>query len=113
MEVLETKNGVTKTAQKINLIDGHFKASEAADIIDDVLKVKINFHKLQRLSITEGYQDAACEYDSGRIDELLAEQIIAKNFFAQARLEGKKLKMTSTIHISVEDQVFIILVDWA
>ncbi len=103
MEVLETKNGVIKTVQEINLIDGKFSASEAADIIDDVLKVKINFHKLQRLSITEGNVEDACEYDSGRIDELLAEQIIAKNFFAQARLKGKKLKMSSTIHISVED----------
>lgn len=92
-----------KSDQKINLIDGVFKASEAADIINDVLKVKINFHKLQRLSITEGNQEDACEYDSGRIDELLNEQKIAKDFFRQARIQGKKLKMTSTIHISIED----------
>jgi len=92
-----------KTEQKINLIDGEFTASEAAAIINDVLKVKINFHKIQRLSITEGNSEDKCEYDSGRIDELLNEQQIAKDFFAQARLKGKKLKMTSTIHIAIED----------
>ncbi|WP_025740632.1 hypothetical protein [Aquimarina pacifica] len=92
-----------KTTQKINLIDGHFTSSEAADIINSVLNVKINFHKLNRLSITEGNATDTCEYDSGRIDELLHEQIKAKEFFAQARLQGKKLKMSSTIHISVED----------
>ena len=93
----------TKTEQKINLIDGRFTASEAADIIKDVLKVKINFHKLHRLSITEGNSNDACEYDNGRIDELLNEQEIAKDFFKDARLQGKKLTISSTIHITVED----------
>jgi len=65
--------------------------------------VKINFHKIKRLSITEGNAYDTCEYDTGRIDELLNEQIIAKEFFAQARLQGKKLRMSSTIHIAIED----------
>lgn len=99
MEILDSK----KTAQKINLIDGIFTTSEAAHIINEVLDVKINFHKLQRLTRTEGNQNDACKYDSGRIDELMAEQIIAKNFFSQARLEGKKLKMKSVIQITLED----------
>lgn len=103
MDTTITETVAIKSDQKINLIDGTFKASEAADIINDVLKVKINFHKLQRLSITEGDQEDACEYDSGRIDELLNEQRIAKDFFKLARLQGKKLKMTSTIHISIEE----------
>jgi len=103
MEAIETATMEVKTDQKINLIDGHFTASEAADIINAVLNVKINFHKLHRLSITEGNSGDECEYDSGRIDELLQEQIIAKEFFAQARLNGKKLKMSSIINISVED----------
>jgi hypothetical protein len=93
----------TKTEQKINLIDGRFTASEAADIIKDVLNLKINFHKLHRLSITAGDSNAACEFDNGRIDELLNEQEIAKEFFKDVRLQGKKLKISSTIHITVED----------
>ena len=92
-----------KTEQKINLIDGSFTPSEAADIINDVLLVKINFHKLQRLSITEGNLNDTGEYDSSRIDELLAEQQIAKDFFKNIRLQGKKLKINSTINITVED----------
>jgi len=103
MEVMEIAATEVKTDQKINLIDGHFTASEAADIIDAVLNVKINFHKLHRLSITEGDASDDCEYDSGRIDELLREKVIAKEFFTQARLDGKKLKMSSIINISIED----------
>lgn len=92
-----------KTDQKINLIDGTFTASEAGDIINDVLQVKVNFHKLQRLSRTEGNLNDSCEYDNGRIVELLDAQQDAKAFFKDVRLHGKKLKIKSTIHISLED----------
>ncbi|WP_299338575.1 hypothetical protein [uncultured Psychroserpens sp.] len=99
METLEA----TKKTQKIDLINGSYTASEASHIINSVLKVKINFHKLHRLSITEGNEKDKCEFDNGRINELINEQEIAKQFFSQARLDGKKLKMTSTIHIEIED----------
>ena len=92
-----------KTKQKINLIDNVFTASEAANIVSDVLKVKINFHKLKRLSITEGNQKDACEYDSGRIEELLNEQQVAREFFSQARLKDKKVKIKSRIYIEIEE----------
>ncbi|WP_400080976.1 hypothetical protein [Winogradskyella sp. R77965] len=92
-----------KTTQKIDLINGAFTASEASDIINSVLKVKINFHKFQRLSITEGNDKDECVYDNGRIAELMNEQQIAKDFFSQARVQGKKLKMRSVIQIEIED----------
>ncbi|MFT5254162.1 MAG: hypothetical protein ACI87N_003229 [Flavobacteriales bacterium] len=93
----------TKTTQKINLIDGVFTASEASDIINSVLKVKINFHKLKRLSITEGNDKEECAFDNGKIAELMNEQQIVKEFFSQARLNGKKLKMHSVIQIEIEN----------
>ncbi|MCD2257662.1 hypothetical protein [Psychroserpens luteolus] len=99
METLEK----VKKAQKIDLISGCYTASEASHIINAVLNVKINFHKLHRLSIKEGNEADACEFDSGRIEELINEQDIAKQFFSQARLEGKKLKMKSIIHIEIEN----------
>lgn len=99
MEMLEQK----RTTQKINLIDGIFKTSEASAIINSVLNVKINFHKLNRISITEGNHNDECIHDSGRIAELLNEQQIAKDFFSQAKLQGKKLKMRSVIHIEIEE----------
>ncbi|MFK8037127.1 MAG: hypothetical protein AB8B74_02465 [Crocinitomicaceae bacterium] len=99
---METLAQSTST-QKINLIDGKFSASEASDIINSILKVKINFHKLNRLSITEGNHKDECVYDSGRIVELIEEQQIAKEFFSQASLNGKKLKIKSIIQIEIED----------
>ncbi|MBE14707.1 MAG: hypothetical protein ABNH00_10790 [Dokdonia sp.] len=103
METLEITTPNNMTNQKIKLIDGCFTASEAADIIHAVLDVKINFHKLQRLSRTEGNVEDSCQYDNGRIDELIAEQIRSKELLKTARLDGKKLRMTSTILIEVDE----------
>lgn len=99
METIE----IAKQTQTIDLINGSYTASEASHIINAVLNVKINFHKLHRLSITEGNEEDKCERDSGRIHELMNEQDIAKQFFSEARLNGKKLKMTSKILIEIEE----------
>lgn len=103
MEAIMKTPELLKITQEINLIDGNFTPSEAADIINDVLKVKINFHKIQRLSNFEGNSKDPSEFDSNRIYELLQQKSIAKQFFSQARLNGKKIKMTSTIHISIDE----------
>lgn len=92
-----------QATQKIDLIDGKFTVREANNIINDVLDVKINFHKIHRLTITEGNQNDACEYDNGRINTLIDQRRIANEYFDSLRAAGKTLKITSTINISVED----------
>jgi hypothetical protein len=104
MSTLELlKTNITETKQNINLVDGNFTASEATDVINALLDAKINFHKLKRLSITEGNTNEKCEYDNNRIIELIDEKGFAKAFFSEARLQGKKLKMESTITITIEE----------
>ena len=104
MDTLELlKTDINNTKQDINLIEGSFSSSEASDIINAMLKVKINFHKIHRLSIREGNENDNCELDNSRISQLITEETFSKAFFKQARLQGKKLKMTSTINITLED----------
>ena len=103
---METQTITTKEInldQEIKLIDGCFTPSEAADIINSVLEVKINFHKLQRLSRTEGNANDICEYDNGRIIELIDAKHDAKDYFKDARLKGKKLQIESIITVKVVD----------
>jgi len=103
METLQNTKKETMKNQNIKLIKGHFTPSEAGDIINAILDVKINFHKLQKLSITEGNENDKCEYDSGRIEELIDAKHDAKAFFSDARLKGKKLKIESLVSITIED----------
>ncbi|WP_250433078.1 hypothetical protein [Hanstruepera flava] len=99
---LDAKKENLLTEQKIKLIDGLFSAKEAADIIDAVLNIKINHHKLKRLSITEGNSNDSCEYDTGRIDELLKAKQDAKEYFNSVKEFDGRLRINSMIDISLE-----------
>ena len=90
---------IKKKHQNIDLVDGTFNVSDAADIINGILDVKINYHKLKRLSITEGNINDMCEYDTGRINELIQAKEDAKVFFNRLRHSGKKLKINGIISI--------------
>ena len=52
-------NSVTtkKDQQTLKLIEGTFTKREALNIINSVVDVKINFHKVHRLSIQEGNEN--------------------------------------------------------
>ena len=78
--------------QNIQLIEGMFSASEAADILNAILDKKINFHKLQKLKINEGDVEDPCVRDSGRLAELLAEKDKLSAIIKEVRAKGKKLK---------------------
>lgn len=94
---------MVKTKQKIQLVDGTFTASETADVVLALLDEKINFHKLQRISWCEGAVNADTQYPDGRIAELLKEKEITKEFVAQVRHMGKKLRINGVLEISVEE----------
>lgn len=96
---LTTKFTEKVKQQNIDLVDGTFNVSDAADIINDILDVKINYHKIKRLSITEGNINDLCEYDTGRINELIESKEKAKLFFNDLRQSGKKLRINGIISI--------------
>lgn len=93
-----------KTKQQIQLVDGNFSVSEASDVVLSLLNEKINFHKLQRLSLCEGFSGANTKYPDERITELEREKSIAQDFFAQARAEGLTLKIDGVLKISINKE---------
>lgn len=92
-----------KTKQQIQLVDGVFSPSEASDVILALINEKINFHKLQRLSWSEGNETANTKYPDDRIKELEKEKEITKSFISRIRTEGKKLKIEGSLQITLED----------
>ncbi|WP_237275162.1 hypothetical protein [Tenacibaculum ovolyticum] len=101
LEALEVMNETT--GKQLKLIDGKFTKSEVLNIIGDVVNLKINFHKLQRLSRTEGNINDECTYDNSRITELITDKAAMKAFLNSLEDNGRNIKVSSTIHISIED----------
>lgn len=99
-------NNITKTqenVQTLNLIDGTFTKREALNIINSVVDVKINFHKLHRLSIQEGNEKDECKFDSCRIEELMKDKKDTKAFLRALESKGQNIRISSTVTISLED----------
>lgn len=97
---------LTLTATKdknVQLIEGTFTKGEALSIINDVLNLKINFHKIQRLSKTEGNINDECKYDNSRILELMEAKKDAKSFLRALESNGQNIKISSTISITLEE----------
>jgi hypothetical protein len=89
--------------QQLKLIEGSFSKREALDIISNIVDVKINFHKLERLSKTEGNINDSCTYDNTRITELIEDKADIKAFLSSLDVSGCNIKISSTIHISIEN----------
>lgn len=88
--------------QSIQLVDGTFTPSEAADVITALIDQKINFHKLQRISWCEKNEQAETTYADNRIAELMREKEIAKSFLQPVRGTNAKIRIDGILKITVE-----------
>ncbi len=87
---------------EIKLIEGTFTPSEAADLIDAMLEVKINFHKLHRLHVMEGDRTDSCADDGSRIDELLNYKKEVMAMLKEANQNGSKITLDSNLKLNIE-----------
>lgn len=101
---METKELVKteKIEQKIQLVKGEFTPSEASHVVTSLLNEKINFHKLQRLQISEGNHGCETNHLDGRIKELEEEKRIAREYISSIRGIGKNLKINGILEITID-----------
>ena len=97
------ENSISTQKKTLKLIDGTFNKREALNIINNVVDVKVNFHKVHRLSIQEGNENDECKFDNGRIQELMADKKDVKAFLRALESKGQNIKISSTITIELED----------
>ena len=83
MKVQESHQVSTK---EIDVIDGTFSVSEATSILNGILDVKINYHKLQMMSRKEGDNNDVCEYDTTRLNALMTEKELTRVFLKELRV---------------------------
>lgn len=103
MNTLVSTPEITEDKHQFELIDGSFTVSEAQDIITPMIAKKINFHQIKRMSLFEKNHSDTCASDRDRIIELEEAKAKIEKIFLQAKIEGKKIKMHSTIQITLED----------
>lgn len=88
--------------QKIQLVKGNFTATEASEVIMNLINEKINFHKLQRLQMWEKDHEFNTDPLNARIKELKKEKEIAKEFIENLKSSGQKIKINGVLELSVE-----------
>ncbi len=92
----------TEVIQKVQLVEGAFTATEAADVVNALIDEKINFHKIQRWCHNEHDENCDNTYTNARIQELLAEKKRAKEILAEARRSGAKVSINGILEITFE-----------
>jgi len=100
METLKTETLVNT----LKLIDGNFTSTHASDLVKELIKAKINFHKINRISLKEANHNDSTSEDNSRIKELEQEIENFRNAILYARENNKNLKLTSLIQIEYTDK---------
>ncbi|WP_298951664.1 hypothetical protein [uncultured Nonlabens sp.] len=96
-------NTSKEVLNKVQLIDGQFTPSEAADVVSSLIEGKINFHKLRRLSLSEGNMHSDTGYDDSRVKELTIERKEFKAVCREALTMGKNIKINGILEIEIID----------
>lgn len=93
----------TDITYKLKLVDGQFTPSEASDVLHSLIKQKINFHKLHRLSLTEGNMNCETHFDDSRLAQLLKEQSKISTVIDEARLANKNIRINGILDVEILD----------
>lgn len=88
---------------QVKLVEGKFSAIEALDLVNALIREKINFHKLHRLSVCEGNENSDTSYDDGRVAQLYRDREQFVEFFQEVKASGKNLRIRGTLEIEVVD----------
>lgn len=96
MNTIDVKNTV-------KLIDGTFTATEAKDVVSSLIKQKINFHKIHRLSIWEGNENGNTEFDDSRVAQLMRAQEDFVELCRELQKDGKRMKINGILEIEIID----------
>lgn len=87
---------------KADLIDGHFTAEDARELLMDLFSKKANFHEVRNFSANErfGKDDP---HHLHRIDVLTRNMEQIKSFCHELQANGKQVRIHSVVNIEVSE----------
>jgi len=100
MNTTQSIDRTTSDTKKHELIRGEFSPQDALEVINHLISIKINFHEMRSFSnkIRFGEVDQNSEV---RIKELKQSKASINVLITNAKLQGKTLKIESTISVEV------------
>jgi hypothetical protein len=93
----------TAVMDRVQLINGQFTPSQAADLISALIQEKINFHKLHRLAMCEGDIHSDTGADDSCIARLERELADFKALAREARAAGKQMRISCSLDVELTD----------
>jgi len=94
-----------ETACSIPLIEGRFSPGEASEIIETIVDERVRLHNIQMLRMWEGNHKFDSAFWDKKIQAMKAEKELAKDFIAEARKDGYKVEIVSTIEVRISKPV--------
>lgn len=89
-----------ESVKRIQLSKDCVSPSEASDMIQSLIKKNVNYHKLRRLSMVIGDENADTRFQDQQINRLLMEKERLDDIIADAREQGCDLYLKTTIEIA-------------
>lgn len=93
---------MSKNTDIFQLIQGTFSDEDAKEILSHLFAEKIKFHVNRNFSLKERFGEESA-YSTKRIKELKHDRTELLNIIENARIMGKKLKLSSQVHIELVD----------
>jgi hypothetical protein len=87
--------------KKINLINGHFNANDANEILMDLYIKNIQFNKVKNFSSQIRFGNDDCEAVS-RVEELKSNLLVISTIINEAKQQNKNVVINSFIEINYE-----------
>jgi hypothetical protein len=87
--------------KKINLINGHFNANDANEILMDLYIKNIQFNKVKNFSSQIRFGNDDSEAVS-RVEELKSNLLVISNIINEAKQQNKNVVISSFIEINYE-----------
>lgn len=88
--------------ETLNLIEGKFNTTDAAEVLFSILGAKINFHNTQILSIKERF-NGDTHFSEKRLKELLQAKQKVSELIAEARANNYDIDIKSTVEVSLKE----------
>lgn len=92
----------TTVTEQVQLVNSEFRPLEVSHLLKKMIAESINLHKIERLKLLIGNENADTDWLDNSISYLSYEEKKLKAMIEKAQRAGKKVNINATVEITVE-----------